>query len=215
MERHTQTNKQPWVVLCAHLPVQDNAPDEAQGQLVVSVHYVRTADVYQINLKVWQSGKGGHDANIQWYRQKVKPYHWTLTRVFAITAEQLVFNHPQAAHRVPRHFLCCRQQHHALLKMKRSLVWNDCRRRLWRPETEHEVKRQVLRISCEPFRAPNYLGVASLSQGPLFTHRHVWGGGGTCTHSSVRERIISVAAERGTKDICLGVIELGEALVGS
>lgn len=37
---------------CAHLPVEDNAPDEAQGQLVVSIHNVRTANVDQVNLKV-------------------------------------------------------------------------------------------------------------------------------------------------------------------
>lgn len=48
-------NKQAHTVmssLCAHLPVEDNAPDEAQGQLVVSIHNVRTANVDQINLKV-------------------------------------------------------------------------------------------------------------------------------------------------------------------
>lgn len=182
--------------LCAHLPVQNNAPDEAQGQLVVSIHYVRPADVYQINLKLWQIGRGSHDVNIQWYRQKAKLYQWTLTSVFAITAEQLVFNFIQAARRIPRHFLRCRHQRRALLKMKRSRARNDCRQRLRRRETEHEVKRQVLRISCEASPAPNYLSVASLSQSPMFTHRHLGGSGGTCTRLSVREGIFSVAAQR-------------------
>lgn len=50
---HTHTRTQAAMSsLCAHLPVQNNAPDEAQGQLVVSIHYVRPADVYQINLKL-------------------------------------------------------------------------------------------------------------------------------------------------------------------
>lgn len=113
--------------------------------------------------------------------------------------------------RIESHLLRCRHQRHALLKKKRSRARNDCRQRLRWCETEHEVKRQVLRISCEPSPAPNYLGVASLSQSPLFTHRHLGGGGGTCTRLSVREGIISVAAERVSKDTWLGV---REALVG-
>lgn len=40
--------------LYAHLPVEDNAPDEPQGQLVVSIHNVRPSYVYQINLKMKQ-----------------------------------------------------------------------------------------------------------------------------------------------------------------
>ena len=37
--------------MCAHLPVEDNAPDEAQGQLVVPIHNICSSYVYQINLK--------------------------------------------------------------------------------------------------------------------------------------------------------------------
>ena len=36
----------------AHLPVEDNTPDEAQSQLVVSIHNICPSYVYQINLKV-------------------------------------------------------------------------------------------------------------------------------------------------------------------
>lgn len=37
--------------MCAHLPVEDDAPDEPQGQLVVSIYNIRPSYVYQINLK--------------------------------------------------------------------------------------------------------------------------------------------------------------------
>lgn len=44
----------------AHLPVEDDAPDEPQGQLVVSIYNVRPSYVYQINLKMRQKR---NDAN--------------------------------------------------------------------------------------------------------------------------------------------------------
>lgn len=37
--------------MCAHLPVKDNTPDEAQSQLVVPIHNICPAYVYQINLR--------------------------------------------------------------------------------------------------------------------------------------------------------------------
>lgn len=37
--------------VCAHLPVEDNAPDEAQGQFVVPIHDVCPADVYEVHLR--------------------------------------------------------------------------------------------------------------------------------------------------------------------
>lgn len=37
--------------MCAHLPVEDNTPDEAQGQLVVPIHNICPSYVYQIDLK--------------------------------------------------------------------------------------------------------------------------------------------------------------------
>lgn len=40
------------VNLCTHLPVEDNAPDEAQGQLMVPIYNISPSYVYQINLKI-------------------------------------------------------------------------------------------------------------------------------------------------------------------
>ena len=39
------------VSVCAHLPVKDNTPDEAEGQLVVPIHNIRPSYVHQIHLK--------------------------------------------------------------------------------------------------------------------------------------------------------------------
>lgn len=48
----------------AHLPVEDDAPDEPQGQLVVSIYNVCPSYVYQINLKMRQKR---NDANVVAY----------------------------------------------------------------------------------------------------------------------------------------------------
>lgn len=47
-EQNTQMN------LYAHLPVENNTPDETQGQLVVPIHNICPPYVYQINLRIWQ-----------------------------------------------------------------------------------------------------------------------------------------------------------------
>lgn len=39
----------------AHLPMKDNTPDEAQGQLVVPIHNICPSYVYQIHLKGGQT----------------------------------------------------------------------------------------------------------------------------------------------------------------
>ncbi len=44
-EQHTHVN------MCAHLPVKDNTPDEAQRQLVIPIYNICPSYVYQINLK--------------------------------------------------------------------------------------------------------------------------------------------------------------------
>lgn len=45
----------------AHLPVEDDAPDEPQGQLVVSIYNICPSYVYQIHLKMRQKR---NDANV-------------------------------------------------------------------------------------------------------------------------------------------------------
>lgn len=83
----------------AHLPVEDNAPDEAQGQFVVSIHNVRAANVDQINLEVRHIG---NDVNVPAYnqQQRIKLHKYTLKSIFAAT--QFVFSYPQAVHTIQR-----------------------------------------------------------------------------------------------------------------
>lgn len=107
---------------CAHLPVEDNAPDEAQGQLVVPIHNVRTANVDQINLKVWQIG---HGVNVPAYEQQQRILKKSL---FAIMVKHFVFIE------VSR-----------FGKNKVKQVQNDYRSRWQRNKTEYEVKSQVRR----------------------------------------------------------------------
>lgn len=38
----------------AHLPVEDDTPDEPQGQLVISIDNICPSYVYQVNLKMRQ-----------------------------------------------------------------------------------------------------------------------------------------------------------------
>lgn len=45
----------------AHLPVEDNIPDEPQSQLVISIYNICPSYIYQINLKMVQ--KKTTDAN--------------------------------------------------------------------------------------------------------------------------------------------------------
>lgn len=53
-----RVSKQKCVCVCvhpAHLPMKDNTPDEAQGQLVVPIHNICPSYVYQIHLKGGQT----------------------------------------------------------------------------------------------------------------------------------------------------------------
>lgn len=38
----------------AHLPVEDNTPDEPQGQLVISIYDICPSYIYQVDLKMTQ-----------------------------------------------------------------------------------------------------------------------------------------------------------------
>lgn len=40
-----------WMDTYAHLPVEDNTPDEPQGQLVISIYNICPSYINQINLK--------------------------------------------------------------------------------------------------------------------------------------------------------------------
>lgn len=53
-----RVSKQKCVCVCvhpAHLPMKDNTPDEAQGQLVVPIHNICPSYVYQVHLKGGQT----------------------------------------------------------------------------------------------------------------------------------------------------------------
>lgn len=54
--RTSMKRKEPsaWMGMYAHLPVEDDAPDEPQGQLVISVDNIRPSYVHQVNLKMRQ-----------------------------------------------------------------------------------------------------------------------------------------------------------------
>lgn len=43
-----------WMDMYAHLPVEDNTPDEPQSQLVISIYNICPSYIDQINLKMRQ-----------------------------------------------------------------------------------------------------------------------------------------------------------------